>query len=283
MMTTSISSGDNLLDFRTIWLSVIAEAWADPKFKESLLSSEHAEQLICPRFSFTWPWDGVLTLKVVEAIGFKYENSRWHYPTAPEAEGLTLFVPLTAPTNSNPNDRAKILAAYYRKRPTLLIPGQGFTESRGFNVASALRQHLLASSRPILSYTALATGRNGLVEEAPEGGFLPNNTDFANFEIALLHAMVEAWDSSEARDLLQKNPPAAIHNASEYEAPWNISLRVRNDDHAKWDANSGEWQNLTANELTLSLPETPKPVPQHGIALAKYNEIGAAYPFSCCP
>jgi ribosomally synthesized peptide (two-chain TOMM family) len=282
--TVDVPKVDSLLEFRTVWLSAIAKAWIEPSFRQVLLTSSPTEKVLSDTFLYPWPWQDTLTLRVVDAEGFEWVGDDWIWPSAtPAGEGLTLYVPLEPPTGSSshplsPEEQATALADYYRLRPSLLT-ATGPLKDWGFNVSSAFLDHLKAPPSPIVAT------QHGSPE--PQGGFVPNDAEFANFEVALLYAISKAWENSAFRRYLQDSPQFAIASCHGYHPPWPLPLRIQNDTGARWQPHSKDpfrkWQNLSPTVLTLSLPQKPEEVREYGIALAAYNATGAQYPFSCCP
>ena len=303
-MIVDVPEVDSLLEFRTVWLCAIAKSWNEPKFRRSLLDSEHAEDLLSETFRpYTWPWKGVLTLSVFDAKKFKYGVSNWIFPPTPAEEGFTIHVPLEPPKGSDPKDHPSILAEYYRQRPSLLTPGGGALKGWSFAVSPTFREHLSSPPTPIFPASAALTAgaprettdatptreffvSSSALKEGPsagKGSLIPNITDFANFEVALLHAVAKAWHSKSFRDQLQEKPAQALATCEHFHPAWKMTLRIADDDKARWDPSQQMWRDLSPNALVLSLPQTPPQVEKRPVALAQYNATGAEYPFSCCP
>lgn len=113
-------------------------------------------------------------------------------------------------------------------------------------------------------------------------------TETLAWRSAWLRAISLAWSSDEFKRRLCENPYAFIHNYCGYAIPKNVTVVVVPDDHAAFspgedETNSWLW-HLTRSVLVMYLP--PRPEGQQGqdaiIALAAYDAVGSAYPFTAC-
>ena len=291
-MTSDGTNGDSLLEFRTVWLSAIAKAWIEPSFKAELVDSSAAEHVLRKTFDYDWPWEGTLTLKVFDGKGCDWIGDNWVWPRdVAGGDGMTLFVPLDPPTGAHskpldPAEHAVALSDYYRMRPSLLT-AVGPLQSWSFNVSSALWNHLSQGVSPISKApNQLTRSAQRYASPAPEGGLVPDESEFASFEVALIYAISKAWENEVFRRYLQENPEFAIATCHGYQPPMALDLKIVNDEGAKWDSGarlpSGKWQNLRPTVLKLGIPQKPQDVRDFSIALASYNATGAQYPFTCC-
>jgi ribosomally synthesized peptide (two-chain TOMM family) len=265
------SSGDELLDFRALWLRAIAEAWTDSLFKAALLHDP--AKALEERFKYVWPWSS-LTLKVVDSNYCKWIGTDWIWPVTPtQGEGIKLYVPLTAPKSATPDQYGAALADYYRLCPSLLM-----SNSLSWTITCLDSKTVGRGSSP-------STGSAGtsVPSPAPVGGFVPASIEFANFEVALLYALARAWVSVEFREYLQQNERFAMASCHGYEAPWVLPVTIADGAALVWDPEKSTWDGVWPNELTVGLPVAPVEVMARPVALAAYNATGAQFPFTCCP
>jgi ribosomally synthesized peptide (two-chain TOMM family) len=270
------SSTDALLAFRALWLRAIAEAWTNEAFKNELLHSGAAEQVLCKWFPhYKWEWNGVLTLKVVDGKEMKWIGDNWIWPVAAKnGEGLKVYVPLKPPKNATQDQYPAALADYYRKRPSLLVSDDQLSGwSLGSLDGSLAGGVAGANGSPGGAFTFAPT---------PKGGFVPQGTDFANFEVALVYAMSRAWESVEFREYLQTNEKLAIASCHGYRAPWMLPIKIADAAELEWKQKERTWTGFRANELTVGLPQAPVELNERGVAIAAYNATGAQFPFTCC-
>lgn len=266
MTQTQTRTQNQLLEFRTMFVRAVAEAWADPVWGAALTAKGGARSLavLNERFSdYHWPWKGVWDLRVVES-GSRWVDHEWIWPsTLPES--LTLFLPLF-PSEANgigsPAKRARALADYYQQRPLLF-----------------------ADTLPLLY-----SPRGPAVSEAAAEGFgldhglMPSDRDFTEFKIALVAAVARAWADPAYLDVLTTNATIALNRIPHYKVPWDLAVRVQHDDKISWSETAGwSWDCMTPNILMLYLPPAPTEMNSQPLALAMYNAAGAKYPFTCCP
>lgn len=269
---------NRLMEFRTTYLRSIAEAWADAQFLRELTSSPITA--LKARFAFDWPWPAACDLEIANAAGsFEWLSDQWIWALG-RPESLTLYLPLDpAAAGIAPANQAKALADYYRTHTSLFSDDWGVTGEKPPRALDA-------------SYRGMTTeDATGLDSAAPAGGFIPNDTDFASFEVALLAAIAKAWNDPTFRKLFTLDAAAALHTIRDYTVPWDLWIQVKDNPEAVWrtpadDRHPGKgrsyWQLNKRNLLKLYLPTKPADVISEPVALAAYNATGAEYPFSCC-
>jgi ribosomally synthesized peptide (two-chain TOMM family) len=263
-------SVNKLLEFRTMYLRAVPEAWVDAKFRDELTSAEPGAALraLAARFDYRWPWEHVCDLEVA-SVGNKFEwvSDEWVWARSLE-DTLTLRVPLNPEAlKISPEHQAFALTDYYRQRPSLFGDDWGGSisgsPSPGGDRNSSSRSH-----------------------GPPRGGFIAGD-DFASFQVALLGAMAEAWRDPSFRRTLTVDAATALYKVRAYELPWKLTVVVVEDDRSSWHpretpGSQSHWTFKTRNTLRLNFPTKPAEVTSWPVALATYNETGAEYPFSCC-
>ena len=276
---------DDLMKFRTAYLRSIALSWADEDFKRQLVSDSTSAIDVMQRYlGFDWPWPNACTLKFKSVPKFQWICDEWVWPLH-LSDHLTLYVPLDPsvyvkgetqdpPTKLPADQRAMALADFYRQRSALFSDGWG--EGWG-NTGSQLEVSI--------------KGAEGPASPSPAGGFYPDSSEFAAFQVALLAAIAKAWDDQEFRSLLTIDANTALRKVRGYELPWKMTLAIADDADARWHPPLftgpmttpllSHWSFSRPNELTLNLPSKPGELQSEPVALAMYNGTGAAYPFSC--
>lgn len=266
MTATQTRTQNQLLEFRTMYVRAVAEAWADPEWGHALTAHRGAKSLavLKQRFSdYHWPWAGVWELRIVKSES-QWVTHEWIWPsTLPES--ITIYLPLF-PSETNgigdPALRARALADYYQQRPLLF-----------------------ADTLPLI-YSP--RDRDGIVTAAEgaglDHGLMPSDRDFTEFKIALVAAMAKAWADRSYLDVLTTNATVALNRIPNYTVPWDFAIRVQNDEKISWSETEGwSWNSMSPNILTLYLPPAPTELNSQPLALAMYNAAGAKYPFTCCP
>jgi ribosomally synthesized peptide (two-chain TOMM family) len=254
---TRVNPEDDLLRFRTAWLRAIAQAWIDDKFKAKLLQTPEAA---LSDLGFQWPWQGTVTLQVAEDPKFRWSRPKgdWTWPTVKSPdEWLVLHAPLI-PDGISAEAQPAALADYYTGQPTLF----GSVDDA-------------PTTRAVLSLTAM---------KGISPTFVGPDTDFVNFEVALLLVIANQWKKkSTASRLGPKQLKGLLSRyAKKYSIPWALSISVQNDETVHWNQAKRKWENPEPHELHLELPTAPANVVDRTVALAMYNATGAEFPFTCC-
>jgi ribosomally synthesized peptide (two-chain TOMM family) len=301
-------SMNKLLEFRTTFLRAIAEAWADPIFREHLTDAKNQDAAIKAlraKFGYQWPWENVCELAIREAQGhFDWIDGEWVW-SSHDKEGLTMCLPLdpSSPHLQIPCQyHALALADYYRQRASVFDddwgahdpprdPNAPRTDSEDQRTAARLAED---------TSSADADGGGSSPEQAqeswfsppPAGGFMPDNTEFGAFKVALLGALARAWHDKQFRKKLEINAITALSSIRGYQLPWNLRIHITDDPQARWNPprslshlagtqQVSHWVFGQKHRLTLYLPTRPSEVQSEPLALAMYNATGAEYPFTC--
>jgi ribosomally synthesized peptide (two-chain TOMM family) len=274
---------DKLMQFRTIYLRAVAEAWANPDFHKQLL--EHPVHALRDFFGFKWPWSHICNLKIDESNRFMWIGNEWVWAPC-QGESLTLFVPLE-PRGIEPKHRAMALGDFYRQSSSIFSDDWG----QPFGPDGPSAPGTASASAPS-GAAGLLGGALGPDSGPPPGGFVPGSAVFASFDVVLLAAMARAWEDSDYRTKLLLDTATALHEIREYALPWKLLIRIEDDPHAKWTPphdhskqpakHQSFWSHGKHNALRLLLPEKPRDIAVEPLALASYNAMGAQYPFTCC-
>jgi len=293
-MATNKSTMNELLSFRTMFLRAVAQAWADPGFKQQLVAAP--EQALWAYFHYRWPWPNACELQVVDTKHqFNWTRNEWVWSSAVH-EDLILFVPIDA-AEIDPRDHGVALADYYRARESLFQDDWGAHDNPNPGLALC-EEPATSKPAPRSSVREAATqsqrsGLHAIGEDTPlpPEGLVPSSSDFTGFQVALLAAMGRAWQDPEYRALLQRDAIKALTAIRGYKLPWEFNLRIQHDPGARWHPPhpqspdrpvcQSHWSLRKKTILRLALPERPAQVLSEPIALAMYNATGATYPFTC--
>ncbi|WP_437327089.1 BMA_0021/BMA_0022 family TOMM bacteriocin [Sorangium sp. So ce381] len=314
-------STNQLMEFRSTYLRAIAEAWADPNGFGKELTGDNPTSVLKDRFGYIWPWPRTCELQIARADeDFRWIHDEWVWPSD-LLDCLTLRLPL-APKRSaarpgydglredlRPEDYSRALGDYYRQRPSLFsdqwireydqhgVHARPQDKGGGSNLrADHGVQHVGRRERGREPGGCCHEGeqagqeRVGLHSGPPAGGFVPDDSSFAELNVVLLAAVAKAWSDEEYRRALKNDLASALRTIRGYRLPWTMSLRVEEDGAALWHPpgspldkdHQSYWDSLQPHTLKLYLPTKPSNVDSEPIALAAYNATGAAYPFTCC-
>jgi len=203
-----------------------------------------------------------------------------------------------------PKDKHAIaLADYYTARPSL------FGNQGALRTGAIFRPDTLAVNRALARTISAQPGTRASAPsvfsgQPPRPGdpstFIPDQTSFLNFEVAMISLIAKAWESADFRELIKRpqNVPSALQTVRGYDPKWTMRISIVDDASAKWESGAqpatngsrrakpakqtSRWTNLTPHMLRLNFPNAPREARDHSIALASYNSTGAQYPFTCC-
>ncbi|MFO0577273.1 MAG: BMA_0021/BMA_0022 family TOMM bacteriocin [Polyangia bacterium] len=304
-------SGNDLIEFRTAYLRLIARSWIYPAYAKWVVGLSPSELIEHLRqdYNFDWPWPALeISLKDDGAKWQPQQTSGWYGKGF--SGQLIVKLPLVKSCIQG-SDAEKLrplaLADFYAVRHSIFGRPQDPTHPPTTEAGLPIKL--------------------GVSEDR-----------FLEFSAVMVRALALAWDDEEFKDHLL-NPSSclpALAGWLGYTSPWNMNIVVQNDYDAVWvvpqkfkQIPTGEcgtvtegqesadrwngWQpknsqpdskhtdstkqsgtTLSKNRLVLHLPQCP--YEQQGkdektgdilgiipIALAAYNQTGPAYPFTCCP
>jgi ribosomally synthesized peptide (two-chain TOMM family) len=213
-------------------------------------------------------------------------KSRWDWTYVKDLkECLTLRVPLE-PRGISRDDQPRALTDFYRLQPTLFGTEIPSVQSVG------------------VRYAALPTGGSTAVASAMRQGVSPDDrghrysaeafigpaNEFANFQVPLISYIADCWKygkeamQSKAGMKRKRTVAETLFNRllADYDIPWEMMLKIEDDEQARWDPETRKWDPLTPHELVVCMPTKPAELLDYAVALAAYNETGARFPFTCC-
>lgn len=310
-MTMTTMNMNFLMEFRQLWLRVIALSWADDTFKQSLVgqSAEGVGKALTDNFSES---DSELIEGLTKAFSLKFVEGQAHFDDAAKewyggvkVDEIIIPLPLTphiliydsdqkyhkVPDKSADCKEAQALADYYPRHSGGLVGAA----APGF---SAIASHPdLGSTKPFLEL----------------GGYL-------------IDAMALAWEDPrfKAQLIAPGNSEAALANRLNFKNPWYIKITITDMSDPEVSVNTpvwvdkfpistkdsgtpgpvGKWVTVPSFDpkqssfdietvhgwkindfvkvgLTLQLPELAGSHVSRPVALAAYNQTGPEYPFSC--
>jgi ribosomally synthesized peptide (two-chain TOMM family) len=281
-----------LLDFRTVWMRAVAQAWIDDNYKASLKADP--KKALKEGFDYDWQWS-TIDFTIKEDPNFKWVSARsglcvhrrktwykpfryslkskWDWTFTKENECITLSLPLTPPKNYRPELHALALADFYNSQPTLF----------GTDVSRVLKR---AKKNPQIAADLVVPGaadRNA----NPNMPYIGSVEEFSNFQVAVITFISICWKSNGIPDR-NDNPTKALAKAlfsgldPKYRVPWEMMIMVQNDTQTSWDPVAREWKDGSPHVLKMLLPTKPPEASDYAVALASYNATGAEYPFTCC-
>ena len=282
-------SNNDLIDFRTAYLRLIARTWLSDEYAQEVVSMT-AQKLIVhleKEYGHVWAWPALdPVLKDQGAVWSPQETGGWH------GEGFSGQIKLMLPLDSScikgpPKNRTKALADFYELRPSIFGKNRKAKHPEGADGADDKK----------------------LDQAYPLG--LGDLRDFLEFGGVLLRAIALVWGNSVGEEFVAKLQDRtsclpALAGWLGYTSPWNMNIVIENDPNAAWnglltdetpeaiDDNKHIWRNgwldrktgaetIQHNQMILYLPRCPKDPQVLPVALASYNQTGPAYPFTCCP
>lgn len=286
------STSDTLLNFRTAYLRLIANAWG---FSDGVKTGgDGVGKFLEQFFGGSTDRQGVLTTgnildkeefcKLLPGAKYSNNNSlpwsahvkvRYDKKNGPQWEpGITAgwsgpndkFEILLPPAPKDTNQFDVALAAYFQQFPTLL----------GHNKEST-------------------TEIDG------------SAADFVEFGNVIMQAIAQSWSKEKIngtinrkegkytfRDLLIANGIETLSRFYGYNNPWNFDIKFKKAEDEmtlkpSWDSRKQEWKGgALYNVIILNMPNKPEAQKNarmgdviRPVALATYNANGAHYPFTC--
>jgi ribosomally synthesized peptide (two-chain TOMM family) len=162
--------------------------------------------------------------------------------------------------------RAQALAAYYQLLPSPFGQKQGSTAA-GRGVPSG-------SPGGVGNSAGSSAGAGGAGMGHESAGFVLGGV--------IVRALALSWKDDTFADQLIGNKEALtiLENWLGYSCPWNMQFLVEKSS-AQFKVKEGVWDPAPTNQLTFFVPNAPKNVADHALALASYNQTGDAYPLTC--
>lgn len=289
-------SGNSLMDLRLAILRTIALVWDDDLQGKGTLRKKvidmnfhEINKFLEKEFGYKMPYEnfGVRFMAATSTWNF-FGDHQWDKPTE---ETITVTIPET-PSAPDPQ-RPEYLMEYYSRFPDLF--------------GSTLRPGVKSVS-----------GGGGGSSTSPDDTNLSGNSynlgvsedSFLAFGAVVSKLVAAAWGNPDLMDMIiykesEDNGRRAGTADTEYSAmiidmlkehfdyvfPWAFELKfiAPAEGESFWKKN-GDWRGLAKNgrplirnSVALEIPEAPtaKDSSNISLALARYNAIGPAYPFTC--
>jgi len=275
--------GEPLLQFRLAYLRLLARTWRDQEFKKKIfhldtekhgyITDDIQDTLVGEEFACTTRWRN-LSVQLFEST-VHGQKVQWSEKNAVGWIGPNDQFEITLPNCPAQTEyMADALAAYYQIFPTILGPAYTCPLSGG-------RLHIEQSPNP----TAMGIPGGGV------GSFLA-------FGSVILRAVILSWKDLNFRDdLINAGEDAGPILAKwfGFNMPFNFFIKFKHhpnrpDFEGHYDNKNNKWIWKTENEVgnpiiwnkvILNYPTCPESEDIRPIALASYNNTGAAYPFTC--
>lgn len=298
-----VSSGNTLMDLRLMILRTISKVWKDPALRDEIESKSPLQiyDYFAKEFNYHTPFDnfGIKFIKPTAVWNF-YGDNQW---SKPEDETITLTIPRKEPTDNF--DNTERLFEFYSYFPTFF----GLMKKSG-----GRSQAKVSTNNPSSEIANFAQESTVM----PNTDFHGNDYDlgvsedsFLGFGGVVLKLIAAAWENPELMNMIDYNNQQNNSNIAsdaayyaniksmlnkyyDFEFPWAFNLKfvLPTEDESFWFKKNGEWiwrqydnngRQLIRNTVTLEIPHAPKNGEKNesALALARYNMIGPAYPFTC--
>ncbi|MBT0569634.1 BMA_0021/BMA_0022 family TOMM bacteriocin [Curvibacter sp. CHRR-16] len=278
-MTLTSVPGEPLLQFRLAYLRLLAKTWRDERFRKEIFSkpvpggsmTEDIQDKLITNFGCTTKWPNLRVQ--LYASHDPAQAVRWSYKDAVGWIGPNDLFVITLPNcpdDSQKKYMAEALAAYYQNFPTVLGPA--------LSTMSSPHSHGIGSPQP----TAMGI---------PGGG--PDS--FLAFGSVILRAVILSWTNKEFfHELIHANDAVpSLAKWFGFSMPFNFFIKFEHnpssDYNWSYNASSQTWgwnmgtpeAPVIWNKVVLNYPTCPDDEEIRPVALATYNNTGAAYPFTC--
>jgi len=282
------------MDLRLIILRTISNVWSDPDLRNVLeqMSPSEVYDYFTKEFNYKSPFInfGVKFLKPTAVWNF-YGDNQW---TKPEDETITITLPSCI--NDNSFDETERLFEYYSHFPTFF----GLMQNGGTRRQQKVQ---VGNANTILDSTGTDFHGNDYDLGVSEDSFL-------SFGGVIMKVIAAAWSNKELMNKLDYNfwknsdnktdaeyfaeIKSILNKYYHFDFPWAFNLKIifTDNDDSFWTKTNGKWtwrnsddngNPLIRNVVSLEIPQTPvtKNESDKALALARYNMIGPAYPFTC--
>lgn len=300
MNNTLVSSGNTLMDLRLMILRTISQVWQKPDLREVIESKTPIQlyQYFAQEFNYHAAFEnfGIKFMKPTAEWNF-YGDNQW---TKPEDETITITLPRNEQSSTfNATDK---LFEYYSYFPTFF----GLMRKTGGRIEihdSAIK----SSSASLVQGTSSMSGTDFHGNDYDLG---VSEDPFLGFGGVLLKIIAASWENPELTKMIDYNYQKNNNHSSnetyyaniksmlnkyyDFEFPWAFNLKFvfPSDEESFWFEKDGEWTwrkadnnggQLIRNTVSLEIPNAPTTgeTSETAMALARYNMIGPAYPFTC--
>jgi len=243
---------DSLIDFRLVYMRLLAESWVDESFKTKLLQAEDIMELLradsSKPYYYDSPWE-YIKVKLIASDYIKWlpmETAGWISPD-------DYFI-INIPSRPDHDQRVQALAAYYQHFPTFLGKTKQRKDGHNESFNSAIAD-LGIDPTPFLEFGGITLRTIALAWHNP--GFLGELT------------------------MAGKDATPVLSKYFGFNNTWNFNLQFVEASKFKWEEKNQEWENIPQNIVMMHYPPKPEEEIYWPIALTAYNNTGPAYPFTC--
>lgn len=305
-----MSLGTQLMAFRNAYLQSLAAIWSGKISKKDLVTCEEPSILpkkdpihcinildqtefkqFLPNEGGNWGWNAnfylIDTGKTIYRPFNPLSNNGW-------LGAADLFV-INIPPTPSIEYQAEALMAYYKTFPSLLGRGinEGFSPDQ--NIQSSYTFQEIKNLMIKIGETDLHEYYPALDKDNNLNLGTGNESGFFELSNALLSVISEVWSNPKFRDYLI-NPEMVIYPAGRkgsilrtdqvtFVNPWNFAIKFRQfGELTYWNQEEFRWEGLRNNEIYLGYPLEPEKdtnASANTLALARYNNTGPSYPFTC--
>lgn len=268
---------DDLIEFRTAYLRLVAYHWAAPG---KITNGADLWNLLPDMDATKASWRNLKIKANVE------DGPEWHPVDASgwsgqhEMSTLELRLPLQPRKTGGGNIRDELwafaVADFYVARP----------------------DGVFANKNKAAPPVPPPPPAPGIVTSLPSG--LGDFQTFLEFGAFLMRIIALAWNNTEFRGKVDAGAGGDTEDALQawlgWNSPWNMRISIKDDDQITYtepafplaapgpEITQGTWTAGSENILTLNLPKRPDgyDVKLHAVALTTYNNTGEHHPFTCC-
>jgi len=279
-------SGNPALDVRFAALYAIAKAWQDEKLLETLTTHHYPTEWLNSH-GYQSP---------SESFGIKFlpPEAEWnifgdHQWTKHKKETIEITLPIL-PEKYQAKEKEDLIRNEYERAEKLIEYYSHFPTFFGVkNRKKSINDEPTRSTIPVDPH-----GDNYNLGDSPDL--------FLSFSAALIKLIAAMWENKSLLAKLDYNDPSNFKDDQKYyektleifsryfkyDCEWKFNIRFIKpaSDKNFWDEN-GEW-NYDAgvrNTIYIEIPTPPGRNPENrenfALALARYNSMGPAYPFTC--
>lgn len=315
---TIVSSGNTLMDLRLVILRTIAKVWESDDSHGDLRKEIEEKDPVALNKWFWETFDYAIPF-VNFGIKFIKPSTQWNFFgdnqwTKPEDETLTVALPALPDHDLGPPQQTELLMQYYQFFPTLFgslqHSPQECDDNRGETTdavtisESGTNFHgndydLGVAEDSFLSFAAVMTKLIAAAWANPE---LMKHLNYERRWETYKHHLEEKGEYPGPERHKQFNEAyyheikAMLVTKYHFDFPWIFNLKfvvpdpkgpesfwIKKNDKWAWRLTGPDNTQLIRNWVTLEIPQSPSggDAAAAPIALARYNAIGPAFPFTC--
>jgi len=299
----NVSSNNTLMDLRLVILRTIADVWKNDQEGNGTLRGKledmtpvELNQYFLRTFSYRSPYENFGTVFIKGTAQWNwYGDNQW---TKAENETLTITLP-SSEKKWDEYERAMKLTEYYNYFPSFFGASLAENKAEENSVVMPDDDNALEITKDS-SDTGIDLHGNDYNLGVSEDSFL-------SFGAVVIKLIAAAWANQGlmnqinydyrkkgeqfSRDEYYKEINELLIEYYQFKNPWSFNLKfiVADKNESFWKKN-GHWRKrerdnkqLIRNQIALEIPIAPRKesTPNISMALARYNAIGPAFPFTC--